>query len=68
MQRIYLDQIKPSSHQPRKVFTQIEKLAASIKEKGLIHPIMIRGTSLEGKHGYTGCIKTTEVTMCYLLA
>ncbi len=39
-----LDKIRPNHEQPRKNFEQakIEELAASIKEQGLIHPILVK--------------------------
>ncbi|MCF6775100.1 ParB/RepB/Spo0J family partition protein [Thiotrichales bacterium 19X7-9] len=37
-----LTQVKPDPNQPRKVFRNIESLAASIKEKGVLQPIIVR--------------------------
>lgn len=41
---IDINQIKPNSNQPRKVFDEekLEELAASIKEHGLIQPVILR--------------------------
>lgn len=45
-----IDHIKPNSNQPRKNFRKeaIDELAASIKEHGVIQPIIVR----PAKHGY----------------
>src|SRR6185436_18314855 len=42
--RVKLDQIKPSPLQPRKDFTPeaLEELAASIKEQGIVQPLIVR--------------------------
>lgn len=47
-----IERINPSRSQPRKVFdpVSIEELAASIKENGLIQPIVLR--KLTGESGY----------------
>lgn len=47
-----IEKINPSRSQPRKVFDQssIDELAASIKENGLIQPIVLR--KLTGEPGY----------------
>ncbi|MCF6767312.1 ParB/RepB/Spo0J family partition protein [Thiotrichales bacterium 19S11-10] len=37
-----LSQIKPDPNQPRKVFKSIDSLAKSIKEKGVLQPIIVR--------------------------
>jgi ParB/RepB/Spo0J family partition protein len=42
MEKIKIDQIKPNEKQPRKYFTGVDELASSIKEKGLLEPIMVR--------------------------
>lgn len=42
VRRLRLELIDSSSTQPRRRFTGIEELAASIKEKGLLEPIMVR--------------------------
>ncbi len=41
-QKIRIDRIDPNPNQPRKNFTGLEELSASIKEKGLLEPITIR--------------------------
>lgn len=50
LQEIDINMIKPNPFQPRKVFDQIqlEELARSIKEHGLIQPVIVRQT----KDGY----------------
>ncbi len=49
-QYIALKDIRTNPYQPRKQFSQkkIEELAASIKENGLIQPIILRKSSLFG--------------------
>ncbi len=44
MLRVKLDRIKPSPLQPRKDFTPeaLEELAASIKEQGIVQPLIVR--------------------------
>ncbi len=39
-----IEEIKPNGHQPRKTFTpaRLEELAASIKEKGILQPLVVR--------------------------
>ncbi len=46
IQSIPLDQIRPSSFQPRKKFAEeaLKDLAESIREKGVIQPILVRQT------------------------
>lgn len=41
-----LDQVKPSSRNPRKTFDELNQLAASIKEKGVLVPILVRPRTL----------------------
>ncbi len=41
-QQIPLDQIDPSPNQPRRHFEGIDELVASIKEKGVLEPILVR--------------------------
>lgn len=41
-QTIDIEQIKPNPIQPRKHFAELDSLSASIKEKGLLEPIMVR--------------------------
>ena len=54
-QYIALKDIRTNPYQPRKEFSQkkIEELAASIKENGLIQPIILRKSSLFGYEKYT---------------
>lgn len=49
VEHIRLDDISPSPYQPRTIFdeTELDELAASIKEKGVIQPITLR--AVEGK-------------------
>lgn len=44
-----IEQLKPGSHQPRSVFDKeaLKELAQSIKENGLIQPIVVRKTGTE---------------------
>lgn len=42
LKEIEIDLIKPDPKQPRKTFENIEKLTQTIKEKGIIQPIIIR--------------------------
>jgi ParB family chromosome partitioning protein len=52
VQTIAINKIKPNKYQPRKKFTteQLEELAASIKEHGLIQPILIAETLVPGEY------------------
>ena len=43
---IDLDRIEPNPHQPRKNFGDLSEMVASIKEKGVLEPILVR--ALEG--------------------
>ena len=49
-EKIKLDEIRPNPYQPRKVFDQekLEELAQSIKENGLIQPIIVRKSPIIG--------------------
>jgi len=42
MAKVKMDLIKPNPNQPRKFFAGIEELAESIKEKGLLEPVILR--------------------------
>lgn len=44
---IDLDRIEPNPHQPRKEFGDLTEMVASVKEKGILEPILVR--SHEGK-------------------
>jgi len=46
--RIPLDQLRPGAHQPRKAFdeAQLQELAASIKQSGVLQPILVRPAAL----------------------
>jgi ParB family chromosome partitioning protein len=43
---IDIDRIEPNPHQPRKSFGDLSEMVASIKEKGVLEPILVR--ALEG--------------------
>jgi len=47
---IPLDEIRPNPHQPRKTFDEekLNELAASIKENGLLQPIVVVKSSIKG--------------------
>jgi len=40
---IDIDRIQPNPHQPRKDFGDLADMVASIKEKGILEPILVRG-------------------------
>jgi len=44
---IDIDRIEPNPHQPRKEFGDLTEMVASVKEKGILEPILVR--SHEGK-------------------
>ena len=44
---IDIDKIEPNPHQPRKQFGDLSEMVASIKEKGILEPILVR--SFEGQ-------------------
>jgi ParB family chromosome partitioning protein len=44
---IDIDRIEPNPHQPRKQFGDLSEMVASVKEKGILEPILVR--SFEGK-------------------
>jgi ParB family chromosome partitioning protein len=46
-QLINIERIEPNPHQPRKHFGDLSEMVASIKEKGILEPILVR--SHEGK-------------------
>jgi len=45
---IDLDRIEPNPHQPRKDFGDLTEMVASVKEKGILEPILVR--SHQGKY------------------
>ena len=51
---VLLDDITPNPNQPRRLFRQgeIEELAASIKEKGVLQPLLLRNCPPGTKHKY----------------
>ena len=52
MLRVRLDRIKPSPLQPRKDFTTeaLQELAASIKEQGIVQPLIVRDRQTHYEH------------------
>ncbi len=50
LQTLALDMIKPDPNQPRKTFRHIDSLAASIKEQGIIQPIIVTTKKSDGKY------------------
>lgn len=45
---IDIDRIEPNPHQPRKDFGDLTEMVASVKEKGILEPILVR--DFEGKY------------------
>jgi ParB family chromosome partitioning protein len=45
---IDMDRIEPNPHQPRKEFGDLSEMVASVKEKGILEPILVR--SHEGRY------------------
>ena len=39
---IDINRIEPNSHQPRKSFGDLSEMVASVKEKGILEPILVR--------------------------
>lgn len=50
LQQIPIEMVEPDPDQPRKHFRNIESLAASIKEKGIIQPIVVKAKNQAGKY------------------
>ncbi len=50
LQMLPIHLIYPDSTQPRKIFKSIDSLAASVREKGVIQPIIVRSKNAEGKY------------------
>ncbi len=48
LQSLPLDKIKPDPNQPRKTFRNIDALAASIREQGIIQPIIVTPRQPDG--------------------
>lgn len=50
LREIPIEQLKPNPYQPRKTFVreQLEELAQSIKEKGVLQPLLVRKSSQAG--------------------
>jgi len=70
--KVSVSQVKPNPRQPRKNFDGLEELAASIRERGLLEPLMVRpkGKAYEIIHGerrWRACkmagLKTVEVVV-----
>jgi ParB family chromosome partitioning protein len=45
---IDIGRIEPNPHQPRREFGDLSEMVASVKEKGILEPILVR--SYEGKY------------------
>lgn len=45
---IDIERVEPNPHQPRKQFGDLSEMVASVKEKGILEPILVR--SFEGKY------------------
>jgi ParB family chromosome partitioning protein len=45
---IDIERIEPNPHQPRKHFGDLSEMVASIKEKGILEPILVRATEGSG--------------------
>jgi ParB family chromosome partitioning protein len=50
LQMLPLNLIYPDPTQPRKIFKSVESLAASIREKGVIQPIIVRTKNAQGHY------------------
>lgn len=52
LKEVFVDQISENPHQPRRHFSleELEELAESIKEVGLIHPPLVRPLEEEGRY------------------
>jgi ParB family chromosome partitioning protein len=50
LQMLPINLIYPDPTQPRKIFKSIDSLAASIREKGVIQPIIVRQKNAEGHY------------------
>lgn len=50
LQMLPLDLLKPDPNQPRKLFRNIESLAKSIEEQGIIQPIIVSPKSKDGSY------------------
>lgn len=50
VQELSVDNIRPNPHQPRREFDQValEELALSIKQSGVLQPIIVRASSIQG--------------------
>ncbi|MFN4163239.1 MAG: ParB/RepB/Spo0J family partition protein [Ferrovibrio sp.] len=52
LREIPIEQLKPNPYQPRKTFVreQLEELAQSIKEKGVLQPLLVRKSATPGNY------------------
>ncbi len=50
LQQIPIDLVVPDPEQPRKMFRQIDSLAASIQQKGIIQPIVVKAKNQHGHY------------------
>ncbi|MFN4275939.1 MAG: ParB/RepB/Spo0J family partition protein [Ferrovibrio sp.] len=52
LREIPIEQLKPNPYQPRKTFLreQLEELAQSIKEKGVLQPLLVRKSATPGNY------------------
>lgn len=50
LQQIPIDLVLPDPGQPRKIFRQIDSLAASIQQKGIIQPIVVKAKNVDGQY------------------
>ena len=53
VRRVPIESLKPNPDQPRKTFRQedLEELTASIRDKGVLQPILVRTQPGHGSHG-----------------
>ena len=63
LQSLPLDKVKPDPNQPRKTFRNIDALAASIREQGIIQPIIVTA-----KQESDGCYRIIAGERRYLAA
>lgn len=68
LELIPISQIKPNRDQPRKVFDPeaIEDLAASIKEKGILQPVVVKKTGPQAYELICGERRLRAATLCGL--
>lgn len=68
LELIPISQVKPNRDQPRKVFDPeaIEDLAASIKEKGILQPVVVKKTGPQSYELICGERRLRAATLCGL--